>query len=83
MPLRMGASTFFRSDRGNMKFNLSSIFIPQIHVGPHSLGPKETDGLLVPPGKDYTILTDHLNTGKPLWSEPAQGKWFKSNHLYI
>ena len=47
------------------------------------LGPKEIDGLLVPPGKAYTLLTDNLITGKPLWFEPAQEKWFKSNHLYI
>ena len=32
-------------------------------MGPHTLGPKEIDGLLVPPGKAYTLLTDHLNTG--------------------
>ena len=28
--------------------------------GPRPLGPKEIDGLLVPPGKAYTLLTDHL-----------------------
>ena len=26
-------------------------------------GPKEIDGLLVPPCKAYTLLTDHLITG--------------------
>ena len=26
-------------------------------------GPKEIDGLIVPPGKAYTQLTDHLITG--------------------
>ena len=37
--------------------------------------PKEIHyGLLVPPGKAYTLLTDHLITGKPLWVEPAQEK---------
>ena len=29
-------------------------------MGPRPLGPKEIDGLLVPPGKAYTLLTDHL-----------------------
>ena len=28
----------------------------------------------------YTLLTDHLITGKPFWFEPAEEKWFKSNH---
>ena len=27
-------------------------------------------------------MTDHLITGKPLWSEPAQETRFKSNHPY-
>ena len=27
--------------------------------------PKEIDELLVPPGKAYTLLTDHLITGNP------------------
>ena len=31
-------------------------------MDPKPLGPKEIDGLLVPPGKAYTLLT-HLNTG--------------------
>ena len=31
--------------------------------GPHPLGPKEIDGLLVPPDKPYTLLTGHLITG--------------------
>ena len=31
----------------------------------------------------YTLLTDQLITGIPLWFEPAQEKWFKSNHPYI
>ena len=46
-------------------------------------GPKEIDGLFVLPGKAYTLLTDQLITGIPLWFEPAQEKWFKSNHPYI
>ena len=50
--------------------------------GPHPLGPIEIDGLLVLPGKTYTLLTDHLITGKPIRFEPAQEKWFRSNHLY-
>ena len=29
----------------------------------HSFGPEEIDGLLVPPGKASTLLTDHLITG--------------------
>ena len=37
---------------------------------------REIDGLLVPPGKASKLLTDHLITGKPLKSEPAQEKWF-------
>ena len=32
-------------------------------MGPCPLGPKEIDGLLVPPGKAYTLLTDRLITG--------------------
>ena len=27
-------------------------------MGPCPLGPKEIDGLLLPPGKAYTLLTD-------------------------
>ena len=51
--------------------------------GPRPSGPKEIDELLVPPGKASAQLTDHLITGKPLGSEPAQEKWFMSNHPYI
>ena len=40
-------------------------------MGHRLLEPKEIDGLLVSPGKDYTLLTDHLITGQPLKSEPA------------
>ena len=39
--------------------------------GPCPLGPKETYGLFVPPGKAYTLLTDHLIIGLPLMSVPA------------
>ena len=53
------------------------------NMGLRPLGPKEIYGEPVPPGKAYTLLTDHLTTGKPLWFEPAQQKVFKSNHLYI
>ena len=42
-------------------------------LGP--FGPKEIDGLLLPPGIAYTLLTDHLITGYPLRSEPAEEKW--------
>ena len=31
--------------------------------GSHLLGPKEIDGVRVPPGKAYTLLTHHLITG--------------------
>ena len=44
--------------------------------GPCPLGPKEIYRLLVSPGKTYTLLTDHLITGLPLRSVPAQEKWF-------
>ena len=30
--------------------------------GPRPLGPKEIDGLLVPPGKAYSMLTGYLIT---------------------
>ena len=50
-----------------------SQYYPKIHslnrgwfsgnMCPRPLGPKEIDGLLVPPGKAYTLLTDHLITG--------------------
>ena len=46
------------------------------NMGPRPLEPGEIDGLLVPPGKASKLLTDHLITGKPLKSEPAQEKWF-------
>ena len=36
------------------------------------MGPKEIDGLFVLPGKAYTLLTDQLITGIPLWFEPTQ-----------
>ena len=32
-------------------------------MGPSPLGSKEINGLLVPPGKASTLLTDHLITG--------------------
>ena len=32
-------------------------------MGSLPLGPREIDGLLVPPGKASTLLTDHLSTG--------------------
>ena len=32
-------------------------------MGPCPVGPKEIDGLLVSPGKTYTLLNDHLITG--------------------
>ena len=32
-------------------------------MGPGPLGPREIDGLLVPTGKAYKLLTCHLITG--------------------
>ena len=32
-------------------------------MDPRPLGPKEIDGLLVPPGKASSLMTDHLITG--------------------
>ena len=43
---------------------------------PRLLGPKEIEGLLVPPGKACLLLADHLITGLPLRSDLAQEKWF-------
>ena len=51
--------------------------------GPRLLRPKEIVGLLVSPGKASTQLIDHMNIYELLRSEPAQEKWFKSNHPYI
>ena len=48
-----------------------------VSAGPHLSWPKEIDGLLVPPGKAYTQLTDHMIPGYPLRSEPVQEKWFQ------
>ena len=45
-------------------------------MAPANLGLGEIGGLLVPPGKASNLLTDHLITGSPLMSEPAQEKWF-------
>ena len=50
--------------------------------GARPLGPKEIDGLLVSPGKAYTLLSDYwllYILGPPMY-EPAQEKWFNSNH---
>ena len=44
---------------------------------PAHLGPGEIDGLLVPPGKACSLLTDYLNTGELLGSEFAQEKRFQ------
>ena len=40
-------------------------------MGSRPLGPKEIDGLLVPPDKAYTLLTNHLITAYSLRSESA------------
>ena len=53
-------------------------------MNPRQLGPRRnSDGLLVPPGKASNLLTNHLITGKVLMSEPAQEKKFRLNHPYI
>ena len=41
----------------------TSIGFHLCHIGLRPLGPKEIDGLLVPPGKPSLLLTDHLITG--------------------
>ena len=53
------------------------------NMGLRPLRPKEIDELLVPTGKASTLLTDHLITGLPLWSQLVQEKWLKANHPYI
>ena len=45
-----------------------------VTMGPRPLGPKEIDGLLVSPGKAFSLLTDYLITGYPLRSELGQEK---------
>ena len=47
-----------------------------IGLGPRPLGPKEIDGLLVPPGKAYTLLTNHL-------SLPRKNGSSQTIHMYI
>ena len=44
--------------------------------GPRPLGPEEIDGLLVPPGKAFTLLTAS-NYWLTAQDEPAQEKWFQ------
>ena len=51
--------------------------------GPHQLGPRSNNGLIVPPGKASNLLNDHLITGLPLMSGSAQEKWFSQKHPYI
>ena len=73
----------------NLTQQLHQPFFSQTKGGRWEHGPppgvcgKIIDGLLLPSGKAYTLLTDHLITGKPLWFEPAQEKWFKPTHPYI
>ena len=45
--------------------------------GPCLLGPKQIYRLLVPPGKTYKLLADHLITSLPLRSVSAYEKWFR------
>ena len=49
-------------ERSNFAY-LSMVHIRLANMGPRPLGPKEIDGLLVPPGKACSLLTDHLITG--------------------
>ena len=57
--------------------------LPKAPRAPAHWGLGEIDGLFVPPGKASKLLTDHLITGKPLKSEPAQKKWFSQTiHAY-
>ena len=58
-------------------------FLFHLIFWPDPLGPKEIDRPLLPPGKASKLLTVHLIIGYQLRSEPAQEKWFKSNHPYI
>ena len=44
---------------------------------PGPLGPKEEDGLLLPPVKACLLLTGHMTTEQPLWFEPAHEIWFQ------
>ena len=47
-------------------------------------GPREIDGLRVPQGKAYKLLTDHLITVFPFRrSEYFKRRWFKSDRPYI
>ena len=51
------------------------MLLPLTFVGPHPVGPKEIDGLLVShAGKALMLLTARLITGKLLRSESAQEK---------
>ena len=52
-------------------------------IEPRPFEPKDIDGLLVSPGKACPLMTDHLITGQPLRSDPAQENGLKSNHPYI
>ena len=44
---------------------------------------KEIVGLLTPPGKDDTLLTERMFTVEPLRPEPDQDRLLKSNHSYV
>ena len=60
-------------------------FSISISRDPRPLGSGEIDGLFVPPGKAYKLLTDYLITGiSRRRSEPAKEKWFSQTiHPYI
>ena len=50
-----------------------------LEYGAPPIGPKEIDGLLVPPGKASSLLTDHLITGLSL---PRKGGTCQIIHTY-
>ena len=54
--------TVYSQDEGQIKCIFPFTFDIQLS-GSCPLGPKEIDRLLVPPGKAYVLLIDHLNTG--------------------
>ena len=59
---------------GDTNVPLQSTFYLRVvgsKYGPHPSWPEEINGLLVPPGKAYTQLINHLITGLPFMSEPA------------
>ena len=57
---------YFRTFRNAfLRMTYFKLFLPYLEqcTGPWPLRPKEKDGLVVPPGKAYMLLTDDLFTG--------------------